>query len=378
MKFGLLYEMQRPHGDDFKIDYTALIDETLEQCILADEVGFDYLWFVEHHFLTSFSGSSAPEVIISSLARLTSRIRLGFGVVVLPHHHPVQVAERLAMVDHLSGGRVEFGIGRSSPYEQLGLGVDPRDTREIMEESMQIVPKIWRTEGKFSWKGKHFDIPEREILPKPKQDPHPPVWMACTQPSSYEMAARHGVGVLSFGSGAPAGMKQHVDNYRENIKSAKPVGSFVNNQWANFTLGHCGDNNAEAQKVGANAIKEFFGPNRPYTADRKDVYDRLLESWGGVPDHLQANFSRFQGGEQDLGGGGASRAMLGDLPPELLAERGVIVAGDPDGCIECVKRHEEIGVDQTLLIMQSDQIPHEKVKKSIKLFGEQVIPAFKS
>ncbi|MCH7626599.1 MAG: LLM class flavin-dependent oxidoreductase [Chloroflexi bacterium] len=376
MKFGLLYEMQRPH-DDYVIDHTALIEETLEQCIKADEVGFDYLWFVEHHFLTSFSGSSAPEVIISALARLTSQIRLGFGVCVLPHHHPVQVAERVAMVDHLSGGRVEFGIGRSSPYEQLGLGVDPRDTREIMEEALQIVPKIWQSGRKFSWEGKHFNIPEREILPKPKQDPHPPIWMACTQPASYEIAAGHGVGVLSFGSGAPAGMKKHIDAYRENIKSAKPVGGFVNNQWANFTLGHCGDNNEEAQKVGANAIKEFFGPNRPYTADRKDVYDRLLEAWGGVPDHLQANFSRFQGGEQDLGGGGAPRAMLGELPPELLCERGVIVAGDPDGCIECVKRHEEIGVDQTLLIMQSDQIPHEKVMRSIELFGKEVIPAFK-
>ena len=376
MKFGLLYEMQRPH-EDYVIDHTALIEETLEQCIKADEVGFDYLWFVEHHFLTSFSGSSAPEVIISALARLTSRIRLGFGVCVLPHHHPVQVAERVAMVDHLSGGRVEFGIGRSSPYEQLGLGVDPRDTREIMEEALQIVPKIWQSGRQFSWEGKHFSIPEREILPKPKQDPHPPIWMACTQPASYEIAAGHGVGVLSFGSGAPAGMKVHIDNYRENIKSAKPVGAFVNNQWANFTLGHCGHNNEEAQKVGANAIKEFFGPNRPYTADRQDVYERLLDAWGGVPDHLQANFSRFQGGEQDLGGGGAPRAMLGELPPELLCERGVIVAGDPDGCIEGVKRHEEIGVDQTLLIMQSDQIPHKMVMSSIELFGKEVIPAFK-
>lgn len=376
MKFGLLYEMQRPH-DNFKIDYSALIEETLEQCVLADEVGFDYLWFVEHHFLTTFSGSSAPEVIISALARMTNQIRLGFGVVVLPNHRPIQVAERVAMVDHLSKGRVELGIGRSSPYEQLGLGIDPRDTREIMEESLQMIPAIWNSEGNFSWEGKHYNVPPREILPKPRQDPHPPIWMACTQAESYEIAARHGVGVLSFGSGAPAGMKVHIDNYRENIKNAKPVGSFVNNQWANFTLGHCGDNNEKARALGAQSIKEFFGPNRPYTADRADVYERLLESWGGVPDHLKANFSRFLGGEQDLGGGGASRAMLGELPPDVLADRGVIVAGDPDSCIEGVKRHQEIGVDQTLLIMQTDQIPHEKVMSSIKLFGEEVIPAFR-
>jgi len=270
-----------------------------------------------------------------------------------------------------------MGVGRSSPYEQLGLGVDPRDTREIMEEALQVIPMIWQTDGQVSWEGKHFNIPEREILPKPKQDPHPPIWMACTQPSSYEIAAKHGIGVLSFGSGAPAGMKQHIDKYREDIKSAVPVGGFVNNKWANFTLGHCGDNDQEAKELGAKAIKEFFGPNRPYTADRADVYERLLESWGGVPDHLASNFSRFQGGDQDLGGGGVPRAQLGELPADLLAERGVIVAGNPDSCIEGVKRHQEIGADQSLLIMQCDQIPHAKVKRSIELFGKEVIPAFK-
>ena len=152
MKFGLLYEMQRPHTD-YEVDYSSLIDETIEQCRLADEVGFDHLWFVEHHFLTTFSGSSAPEVVISALSRLTKKIRIGFGVVVLPNHHPIQVSERISMVDHLSGGRVEFGVGRSSPYEQLGLGIDPRDTREIMEESLTIIPEIWQTKGLYSHKG---------------------------------------------------------------------------------------------------------------------------------------------------------------------------------------------------------------------------------
>ena len=375
MRFGLLYEMQRPHSGS-GVDHSVLIEETLEQCVLADQVGFDYLWFVEHHFLTTFSGSSAPEVILSALARLTSRIRLGFGVVVLPNHHPIQVAERIAMVDHLSGGRVEFGVGRSSPYEQIGLGIDPRDTRDIMLESLRMIPKIWASEDRFSWEGKFFNVPPRQILPKPKQRPHPPIWMACTQPSSYDIAAGHGIGVLSFGSGAPAGLKDHVDRYRDRIGSAEPVGAFVNSQWANFTLGHCGDDNEEARRVGARSIKTFFGPDRPYTADRKDIYERLLESWGGVPDHLQTTFNRFLSQEEDLGGGGAPRAMLGEMPPDLLCERGIIVAGDPESCIEGVRRHQEIGVDQLLLIMQCDEIPHEKVMRSIELFGKEVIPAF--
>ena len=184
MDFGLLYEMQRPR-EKFEVDYPSLIEETLEQICLADRVGFDYVWFVEHHFLTTFSGSSAPEVIISALARMTKRIRLGFGVVILPNHHPVQVAERVAMVDHVSGGRVEFGVGRSSPYEQMGLGIDPRDTRDIMEESIKIVPKIWQTEGNFSWEGKFFNIPERQVLPKPFSGPtHRCGWPARSPPAT--------------------------------------------------------------------------------------------------------------------------------------------------------------------------------------------------
>ena len=135
MKLALQYEMQRPELDDHLV-----VKETMEQCVLADQAGFDYVWFVEHHFLTTLAGSSAPEVVISALSRLTKKIRIGFGVVVLPNHHPIQISERVSMVDHLSGGRVEFGVGRSSPYEQLGLGIDPRDTREIMEESLTIIP----------------------------------------------------------------------------------------------------------------------------------------------------------------------------------------------------------------------------------------------
>ncbi len=138
MRLSLAYEMQRPVVDDH-----AVVEETIEQCVLADKMGFDAVWFVEHHFLTSFSMSPCPEVMFGALSRLTKRIRLGFGVVILPYHHPVRVAERVAMVDHLSGGRVEFGTGRSAAYEQIGMGIDPRQTRAMWEESLAMIPKIW-------------------------------------------------------------------------------------------------------------------------------------------------------------------------------------------------------------------------------------------
>src|SRR2546427_13107624 len=147
MRLSLAYEMQRPVVDDH-----AVIQETLEQCVLADRMGFDAIWFVEHHFLTSFSMSPCPEVIFGALSQLTKRIRLGFGVVILPYHHPVRVAERVAMVDHMSGGRVEFGTGRSAPYEQMGMGIDPRKTRAMWEESLRMIPRIWE-DGQFSWEG---------------------------------------------------------------------------------------------------------------------------------------------------------------------------------------------------------------------------------
>ena len=151
MKLSLAYEMQRPVVDDH-----AVIEETIEQCVLADEMGFDTIWFVEHHFLTGFSMSPCPEAIFGALSRLTKRIRLGFGVVILPYHHPVRVAERVAMIDHMSGGRVDFGTGRSAPYEQTGMGIDPRNTRDMWEESLSMIPKIWE-DGLFEWEGRFLE-----------------------------------------------------------------------------------------------------------------------------------------------------------------------------------------------------------------------------
>ena len=139
MRFGILYEMQRPFEGN-NIDWNTLYKETLEQCELADKVGFDNLWFVEHHFLTGFSGSPCPEVMFGALSQRTKRIRIGFGVSILPYHHPVRVAERVAMVDQLTDGRVEVGTGRSNAYEQMGLGIDPRDTRAMWEESITMLP----------------------------------------------------------------------------------------------------------------------------------------------------------------------------------------------------------------------------------------------
>ena len=254
MEFSLAYEMQRPVLDDH-----AVIEETIEQCILADEMGFDAVWFVEHHFLTTFSGSPCPEVIFGALSRLTKRIRLGFGVVILPYHHPIRVAERVAMVDHLSNGRVEFGTGRSAPYEQLGMGIDPRDTREMWEESLTMIPKIWESDY-FEWDGKFWKVPPRQVLPKPYQKPHPPIWVAALQPTTYQLAAQKGIGSMALGVNAPSVLEPSIREYKTAIKESNPVGAFANNKWLSSCFGLCGEDDAATKELSAQSLKTFFGP----------------------------------------------------------------------------------------------------------------------
>ncbi len=385
MEFSLAYEMQRPTMDDH-----AVIEETIEQCILADEMGFDAVWFVEHHFLTTFSMSPCPEIILTAIAAQTKRIRLGFGVVILPYHHPIRVAERIAMLDHISNGRVEFGTGRSAPYEQTGMGIDPRLTREMWEESISMIPKIWESET-FEWEGRFWSVPPREVLPKPYQKPHPPIWVASLQPATYQLAAEKGIGVMALGVNAPSVLEPHIQAYRETIKSANPVGSTVTNRWLSSCFGFCGEDDQQAKELSAKSLKAFFGPGRPYVQDQKDVYARLLEQWGGVPDHLAQNFSRFvevkpeaegtNGGPTsglDLSGGNAlAQRIWEEFDAETMANRGIIVAGDPESCIKAVKLHEATGVDQIQFLLATETIGHQDVMKAIEMFGKHVIPAFK-
>jgi alkanesulfonate monooxygenase SsuD/methylene tetrahydromethanopterin reductase-like flavin-dependent oxidoreductase (luciferase family) len=388
MQFGLLYEMQRPfEGTD--IDWNTLYKETLEQCRLADQVGFDNLWFVEHHFLTGFSGSPCPEVMFGALSQVTKRIRIGFGVSILPYHHPIRVAERVAMVDQLTDGRVEFGTGRSNAYEQMGLGVDPRDTRAMWEESITMLPQIWQSD-EFSWEGRFWKVPPRRVLPKPYQKPHPRMYLACTQTESFKLAADKGIGVLSSSTYATSVLAQHVKAYRENVEHAKPVGAFVNAFWGNNVHAFCGEDNREARELCARSLKDFFGPNKPYIQGRINAYEELLEAWGGVPDHLQADFGRWlrqsdeahkaqaaQAGISLDSGPGAARAAFAQMDADTLCDRGVIIAGDPESCIKAVRMYEQIGVDQVIMIMQTETIPHQRVMRSIEMFGKHVLPAFR-
>ena len=199
MKFGVFYEHQLPRPWDDGSE-RRILEQAIEQAELADRLGIDYFWEVEHHFLEEYSHSSAPEVFLAALSQRTRRIRLAHGIVQTPppFNHPARIAERLATLDLLSGGRVDFGTGESSSEAELGgFLIDPADKRRMWEEGLQVALRCM-TESPFTGhRGEFVTMPPRNVVPKPMQKPHPPVWVACSRRETIHLAAQHGIGALA-------------------------------------------------------------------------------------------------------------------------------------------------------------------------------------
>jgi alkanesulfonate monooxygenase SsuD/methylene tetrahydromethanopterin reductase-like flavin-dependent oxidoreductase (luciferase family) len=364
MKFGLIYELQMQKPWDEDTEYRTYHD-ALAQIELADQVGFDYVWEVEHHFLVEYSHSSAPEVFLAAASQRTKNVRLGHGVALLPYpfNHPIRVAERAAALDIVSNGRVDLGTGRSITEQELGgFNIDPADSRPMWEEAVQMIPKMW-TQETFSWEGQYFVVPPRNVIPKPLQKPHPPMWMACTQPESFRIAGSKGLGALSFGFIAPGVLEASLSVYREAVKDAEPVGAFVNNQFAATTFACLAPTDEEALETGRPGA-EFF----------QKSLEILFVPWArkaNVPSSYQYYTTLAQMVEQRL-------AQSGGRDFEQAWESGALLIGSPERCRRVVQRYAETGIDQLILLVQAGRIPHEKVMQTIRLFGEEVIPHFRS
>ncbi len=209
MEFGIfnaacvLPRYVEQHGASAEHD--RIMDE-VAFIVAADKAGFKYTWASEHHFLTEYSHLSASESFLAFVAAKTNNIHIGSGIfnITPPVNHPARIAERVAMLDHLSGGRFEFGTGRgSSTTEQRGFGIeDPELTREMVAETLPQIVRMWKDED-YSYDGKFFSMPSRNVLPKPYSKPHPAIWMAAGSPSTFDLAAELGVGVLCFGFSTP-------------------------------------------------------------------------------------------------------------------------------------------------------------------------------
>ena len=261
MKVGLFFEHQLPRpwqeGDERRV-----LHEALEQCELADALGIDTVWVVEHHFLEEYSHSSAPEVFLAAVSQRTKRLRLGHGIVQMPpaFNHPARVAERIATLDLLSDGRVEFGTGESSSEAELGgYLIEPADKRAMWDEGLRVALRCM-TETPFTGHaGPHVTLPPRNVVPKPHQRPHPPVWVACTRRETIHLAAQLGIGALSFAFFDPEEAHQWVGDYYDTLaREGVAVGDAVNANVACVTTFMCHADEQEAIARGSEGTN-FFG-----------------------------------------------------------------------------------------------------------------------
>jgi alkanesulfonate monooxygenase SsuD/methylene tetrahydromethanopterin reductase-like flavin-dependent oxidoreductase (luciferase family) len=359
MEFGLFYEICVPRPWDPGKE-ARIIRQVIEQVRYAEEMGFRYVWLTEHHFLQEFSHCSAPEVLLGALSQVTTEIRLGHGVVLTPprYNHPARVAERCAMIDCLSNGRLEIGTGRSiTPTELDGFEIDASQSREMWLEGAAALARLLSEES-VALDGRYVRMPERTVVPRCVQQPHPPLWMAGTSPSTVERAASVGLGVLFFAHGMlPEQLAGNVAVYRKRIESAKPLGKRINERLAGFVNGLCGDDDAETKAIGGQAALDYMLQGMAYSRWPRDV-----EPPAGYEYTRQAMWD----GEVGL------RALGADG----MIEQGLIMAGNPSSCNDLVKRYHEVGVDQLIIHMQASGIPHERIMESIRMFGTHVIPEY--
>ena len=363
MEFALFYEIPVARPWTRRSERDAY-HEVLEQAVLGEQAGFHSLWTVEHHFLEEYSHCSNPEVLYGAIAARTSRLRLGYGVRLMPfpYNHPVRSAESAAVLDIISDGRVEFGTGRSSTRIELeGFGIDPHRTRELWEEAVDVIVAAW-TNDVLEWKGKQFSIPPRRVLPKPVQDPHPPLWGATSSPDSHRIMGEKGMGLLSFTIGtSPEELKDRIDLYRDGLTRAKPVGKFVNGRAGTFTMVNVARSREQAR---ANAAESFEWYAKAGTEAVASV----------------AKWMRELGQESGTYAYGDALADLDTsfLTYDFLESTGACIVGTPEACIETAKRYEAAGCDLLLCLMNPYKVPHRAVMESIELMGKYVIPALKT
>jgi len=366
MRFGMFFELQMPKPWSANAESDTFW-QAIEQVTLAEEMGFEQVWLVEHHFLSEFAHSSAPEITLAIMADRTSKIRLGFGVVLTPVHHPLHVAARVATLDIFSHGRVDVGVGRTKgPYQLNPFGTDVSDAHSMMLETLDCLPGMW-TQEVFSHEGEHWSIPAREVIPKPVQKPHPPLWMACTQEDTFQLAGDLGLGCLVNTLGGTDKTRSLIETYNRAVENATPAGHFINKQVVASTIGFCGENDAEARQKGAEVAGWYLEQSRK----------RFTLEWSGVDPNLVPEDYQFY--FQGAARGGPSQDPQQQAPPtsdQLLAGGGYCV-GDPDACIQVIEEFESMGVDEIMPIFQAGRASHEEVMNSIRLFGRYVIPHFR-
>jgi alkanesulfonate monooxygenase SsuD/methylene tetrahydromethanopterin reductase-like flavin-dependent oxidoreductase (luciferase family) len=353
VKISLFFEMQI--SQPTRETEARLFHACVEQAVLADSLGFHAIWAVEHHGLYEYAHSAAPETFLAFVAARTKRIRLGHGVTLTPHryNHPIRIAERIATLDILSEGRANWGSGKSSSLtEQLAFENDVSLLDAQWLEALEMIPRMWQDEV-YEHIGRFYDIPPTRIVPKPVQQPHPPIFAACSRPDSAVRVGQLGVGALNFAIGNEKLIRANVDAYRAAVKDAQPKGRAKNDWFACAPPALCLADDREACRHGMRGAR-FFNEALVYyyTPGKRQI---------GPP-----QISRDDLDESRLS---SLMALRGD--PDAP---GMNVVGDPGRCAETIARYAAAGVDELILVMQLGTVPNDVVLRSIRTFGEQVLP----
>ena len=349
IQLGMFFELQlvRPWAED---DEHRLVQNALESAEIGERAGIDYAWAQEHHFLEEYSHSTAPEVFLSALSQRTTRMRIGHAVCLMPpaFNHPVRIAERIAMLDLVSDGRVEWGTGESSSRVELeGFGVNYVEKRSMWAEAVRECAKMMSSEPYPGHKGTYFSMPARNIVPKPIQRPHPPLWVACTNRETVKFAARNGLGALTFAFMDAGEARYWVREYYDTFRTeCAPIGQAVNPNIAMLAGAMVHPDDETARDRGLTGQQFFKWALAWYYRFGTHVPGRTK---------LWEEFTK--------------------ATPEPMA--GVSAVGTPERARTYLAELEEAGVDQVILLQQAAGYPHEHVCESLELLGREVIPEFR-
>ena len=365
MRIGLFYQIQVPKPWTASSE-SQRIHEALEQIPYAEQHGFASVWFSEHHFRPVWSHNSAPDLTLAAVSQRTGQIRLDIGVVLAPIHHPLHVAARMATLDILSHGRVDVGIGRTGyPYQLTPYGTDLRDTRGMWQEFAEVLPRIW-TEEEISHEGQYYRIPRREVLPKPVQRPHPPLWSACGSDDTARLTGELGMGGLFGSEGGPERVEQLMALYQSALATTRGNAAGFNSRTALMTAGYCHEDPRVVAERGGELVGWYIEQQRERARLVWRDYDPAT-----VPPDYQGYYAR----DQRL----ASGPHPGEPTPQEVREQGTkFCVGTPADCIRFIDMYEALGIDEVFLLCAVGPATHEEVLHTIRLFGEKIIPHFQS
>lgn len=351
MKFGIFYELQLPRPWHATSEYD-LFQQALGQMELADRLGYDYVWMVEHHFLEEYSHCSAPEVFLGAASQRTKRIRLGHGVVQLTTNQPQRVAERVATLDLLSGGRVDLGMGEAAgPAELHPFGVRVRDKRDRWEEAVRaIVPMFTKTDWEFH--GQYHDFAARNVIPKPMQKPHPPLWVACSNIQTIADAGAWGMGALGFSFVSPEAARAWVHRYYNTLLHApRRLADYATNPNIAIVNGFmCAPTDEEAMELAAGWTFFIFALS---------YYGRKGVDAPGQGD-LWREYQEWRGTEK------AQTALRNGL------------IGSPETIRRKLRQFADAHVDQVILLNQAGKTSDQAIRDSLDLFAREVMPEFQA